>query len=77
MALYYGVKLSEFMDVPDEPIPGVDLKNSEKLSPAKRLVLRSVAQKLGPDQVSDADAEKFLKALEAMIESGILRSDKD
>lgn len=75
-AEYFNIPLAELTDDPSAPIPGVPADVMKQLTPAKRLVLRSVAQKIGPDQVTDDQAERVWKALEALVEAGVIPKPK-
>lgn len=73
MSEYYGVRTHELSDDPMEPIPGLDLEDIQSLTPAKRLIMRSVAQKIRPEDVTDETAEKVWKALDSLIDTGKIR----
>lgn len=73
MAEYYGVRISDLTDDPLAPIPGLSQEEIQALTPAKRLIMRSVAQKLSPEDVTDEAAEKFWKALDTLIDAGTIR----
>lgn len=76
MAEYYGVRISDLTDDPLAPIPGMTSEEIEALTPAKRLVMRSVAQKLSPEDVTDEQAEKVWRALDTLISAGTIRPPK-
>ena len=73
IAAYYQVELSSLTDDPGAPIEGVSPDAWARLTPAKRLVLRSVAQKIGPDDVTDATAQKVWRAIESLVETGKIK----
>lgn len=73
---YFNIPLSDLTDDPSSPLPGVPAEVMSQLTPAKRLLLRSVAQKIGPDQVSDEQAERIWKALDALVEAGVIPKAK-
>lgn len=76
MCAYYGVPLAELTDDPGGTIPGVDADEWAKMTPAKRLVLRSIAQKLGPEDVTDESAEKMWRAIDSLIEAGKIKPSR-
>jgi hypothetical protein len=76
MSVYYGVQQSELTDDPMAQIPAIDVDDSKKMSPAKRLIMRSVAQKISPEDVTDEDAERVWKAIDSLIEAGKIRPPK-
>ena len=73
MAAYYKVPISELTDDPGAPIEGIDVEKTKKMTPAKRLIMQSVAQKISPDNVTDEYAEKVWRAIESLIDEGIIR----
>jgi hypothetical protein len=76
MTAYYQVELSSLTDDPGNTVAGVPLDDWSKMSPAKRLVIRSIAQKIGPDEVTDEKAKKVWKALDSLIEDGSIKPPK-
>ena len=75
-ATLFGCDITEFVDNPNAELPGIDPGEMSHMTPAKRLILRSVAQKLSPDDVTDEQAEKVWRALDALVEAGKIRSPK-
>jgi hypothetical protein len=73
MVAYYNVELADLTDDPGAALPGINSGELSHLSPAKRLIMRSVAQKLSPDDVTDEQAEKVWRALDSLIEAGKIR----
>lgn len=76
LASYYEVGLADLTDDPGASLPGVDSDEMSRMTPAKRLVLRSIAQKLGPDDVTDEAAERYLKVIDSLVDAGKIRPPK-
>ena len=72
----FGCHITEFIDNPNESLPGIDDGEMAHLSPSKRLIIRSVAQKLGQEDVTDESAEKVWKAIDSLIDAGKIRSPR-
>jgi transcriptional regulator with XRE-family HTH domain len=73
LAAYYGVPVADLTDMPSEPVPGMEPDEMAKLTPAKRLVMRSLAQKLGSENVSDEAAEAYFRVIDSLIKAGKIR----
>jgi len=67
MSEYYGVPLANLTDDPGAELPGFQAGELAGLSPAKRLILRSFAQKLEHPLVTDEEAERVWRAMESLL----------
>lgn len=75
-ASYYQVELSALTDDPGSPVGRLNADDWANMTPAKRLILRSIAQKIAPDDVTDERATRVWKALDGLIEDGTIKPPK-
>jgi DNA-binding XRE family transcriptional regulator len=76
MAQYYGCQLADLTDDPGAALPGLEPGALSGMTPAKRLVMRSIVQKLDDPEVSDDVAERVWLAIQSLIVSGVVRPPK-
>lgn len=67
IAAFFQVPLSSLTYDPGAPVPGLTSEDLSTLSPVKHLVMTSIAQKIGPDSVSDESAVRVWKAIADLI----------
>lgn len=72
LVAYYQVPMHELADDPSVPIPGVDQAVVASLSPAKRLILRSMAKTLDNANLSGDKAVAFWQAIDDLIGAGLI-----